>query len=128
MAELEDDEPAAKHAKTHGGGAKTDTSRTRYTKNFAKGKILQIQMPVHAPEVDPEGVGGTCDVSLYIVDRQQVWIDYTNMDWAVRYLYVQNLLRGVPLVDPNDAGPGSPAPTVLDNSGSDESQGSAVSS
>ena len=73
---------------------------------------------MNCDEHDPEGVGGTCLVSLYIVDRQQVWIDTDNVDWAVRYLYVQNLLKGVALVDPADAGPGSPATTVPDSSAS----------
>ena len=77
-------------------------------------------MPVHCPEVDQTGDGETCSVSLYIVNRQQVWLEADSVDWDVRYMYVQHLLRGVPLVDPNDAGPGtcpsSPATTELDSS------------
>ena len=75
-------------------------------------------MPVNCPVVDPDGVGETCLVTLYIHDRQQIWIDVDNLDWAVRYLYAQNLLRGVVLVSEDDTGPGSPASTVIDSSAS----------
>ncbi len=56
---------------------------------------------------------------MCLVDRQQIWLDSDDVDWAVRYLYVQNLLRGVPLVAPTDAGPGlsSPASTELRGDG-----------
>ena len=115
-----DDEMPEKMQKTHAhGGGKRDASRLRYKprSNQAKGKILEVEMPVQCPEVDPEEVGGKRTVSMYIVDRQQLWLDSHDVDWAVRYLYVQNLLRGVPLVSPTDEGPGpsSPATTVPDS-------------
>ena len=110
MAELDDDddEPAAKRAKPHGGGEKAEDKRKRYSKNQAKGKIVQFPMQVLPPQVDPNAEAGVCDVLLYIVDRQQIWIDSNNVDWAVRYLYAQNILKGVPLVDGDDQGPDSP--------------------
>ena len=83
-------------------------------------------MPDKCPESTPATWSGrrkTVNVTLYIVDRQQVWLDTLNVDWAVRYLYSQNLLKGVPLVDGDDAGPSSPASTAQGSSeGSLDSQ------
>ena len=56
-------------------------------------------------EIDP-----TCTqmrpVKLYITDRKAVWLSLDDVAWAVRYLFDQHRLKGVPLVDDNDAGPG----------------------
>ena len=118
MDDIEDDRPA-KIPRTQ-VDAKDDGKRIRYRKgsNAAKGKFLELEMPVNCPEVDPDGVGETCIVRLHIYDRQQIWIDVDNLDWAVRYLYAQNLLRGVQLVGDDDTGPGSPASTVIDSNAS----------
>ena len=34
-----------------------------------------------------------------------MWLALDDVAWAVRFLYVQHMLRGVPLVDADDAGP-----------------------
>ena len=126
-----DDEMPEKMQKTnaHGGGRR-DATRVRYQprSNQAKGKILEVEMPVACPEEDPDAVGGKRTVSLFIVDRQQLWLNSNDVDWAVRYLYVQNLLRGVPLVSPTDKGPGSPATTVSSACSEDRGDGGFPSS
>ena len=88
--------------------------RARYTVNAAKNKVLEIEMPERSPEEDP-GCSEKRTISLYIADRQQVWLDNDHLDWAIRCLYVQHLLKGVPLVAPDSAGPGAPVtPPSLD--------------
>ena len=57
-------------------------------------------------EIDP-----TCtqmrSVKLFITDRKTVWLSIDDVAWAVKYLFDQHHLKGVPLVDDDDAGPGS---------------------
>ena len=61
-------------------------------------------MPERCPEQDP-----LCQevrkIKLFIEDRKQLWLHLNDMDWAVRYLYVQNMLKGVPMVSGDSAGP-----------------------
>ena len=40
-----------------------------------------------------------------MVDRKQVWLDGDDVEWALRVLYMQFVLKGVPVVSPDDAGP-----------------------
>ena len=79
--------------------------RTRYYKNLCKNTVVTVNMPVRCPEQD-----AACTdlrrVKLLIEDRRQVWLHLDDLAWALQYLYVQNMLKGVPLVDPDSAGPG----------------------
>ena len=61
-------------------------------------------MPVRSPEEDPDCTE-VRQIRLYVVDRKVVWLHIDDVEWAVRYLYVQNLLKGVPLVLDDSAGP-----------------------
>ena len=46
-------------------------------------------------------------VKLFITDRKTVWMSMGDVAWAVRCLFDQHHLKGVPFVDDNDAGLGS---------------------
>ena len=47
-------------------------------------------------------------VEVYIEDRKSIWLSIDDVEWALTYLFTQNQLKGVPLVDDDDAGPGAP--------------------
>ena len=101
MAEVEQtDESAQPSSKTVGRGQK----RARYYRNHSSKQVVTLSMPVRCPEEDPQ-----CEevrkIRLYIEDRIQVWLDLADVEWAVRYLYVQNLLKGVPLIAEDSTGP-----------------------
>ena len=66
-------------------------------------------MPLHAPEEKPNSTEKT-KIQLYVKDRKQIWLHLDNVKWAVRYLYAQNFLKGVPMVDPASRGPGADQP------------------
>ena len=87
-------------SKTKGQGAK----RARYYRNLARNSIVTLDMPVKCPEEDPN-----CQdfrkIRLYIVDRKTIWLHIDDVEWAVRYLYAQNLVKGVPLVPDDSQGP-----------------------
>lgn len=101
MAEVEEVEaPAQVGPKTVGRGQK----RTRYYKNHAMKQIVTLDMPVRCPEEDPK-CKEVRTIKLYIEDRVQIWLDIADVEWAVQYLYVQNLLKGVPLVPEDSTGP-----------------------
>ena len=46
-------------------------------------------------------------IKLHIVDRKEVWFHIDDVEWAVRNLYVQIFLNGVPLVPDGSTGPGN---------------------
>ena len=100
MAEVgqEGDPPSA--PKIKGRGQK----RLRYYKNHRTKTTVSFDMPVRCPEEDP-----TCTdmrkVRVYIEDRKQIWLDIADVEWAVRYLYIQNHLKGVPLIPDDSVGP-----------------------
>ena len=79
-------------------------SRARYYGNRARNHIVTVKMPVQCPEENP-----LCteyrQVSLHIVDRRTIWLAIDDVDWAIRYLFVQHQLRGVALVADDDEGP-----------------------
>ena len=52
-------------------------------------------MPAQCPEENPNCTE-VRKIRLYIEDRQQIWLDLEDVVWAVRYLYIQNLLNGGP--------------------------------
>ena len=101
MMEVEGDKenpPSA--SKTKGRGQK----RPRYYKNHASKTIVTVDMPVRCPEEDPTGTERR-KIKIYVEDRKQIWLDITDVDWAVGYLYVQNHLKGVPLIADDSTGP-----------------------
>ena len=77
--------------KTRGRGQK----RVRYYKNHASNTVVTLNVPVRCPGQHPN-----CTelrrIRLYITDRRSFWLDLADVEWAVRYLYIQNLLNGCP--------------------------------
>ena len=91
-------------SKTKGRGQK----RTRYYKNPRKKTILTVEKPVRCPQEDP-ACTDMRRIRLYVEDRKQIWLDLADVEWAVRYLFVQNHLKGVPLIPDDSVGPGGVA-------------------
>ena len=78
--------------------------RKRSSRNPARDSIATFDMPVRCPEEDP-----LCTdfrrISLYDGSRKEVWLHLDDVEWAMRYLYVQNFLKGVALVPDDSTGP-----------------------
>ena len=78
--------------------------RTRYYKNPARNCIVTVNVLSRPHETDP-----TCTqmraITLFIVDRKTVWLSPNDVSWAVRYLFDQHKLKGVPVVNDDDEGP-----------------------
>lgn len=103
MAEVEqDDEDVQNTTKTRGRGQK----RNRYYKNHFRKQVVTLSMPARCPEEDPHCTE-VRNIRLYIEDRVQIWLDLADVEWAVRFLYVQNLLKGIPLITEDSTGPAS---------------------
>ena len=71
-------------------------NRMRYLGNLAKNSIVTLDVLVPSPEEDPDCTE-VRQIRLYVVDRLTLWLRIDDVEWAVRYLYVQNVLKGVPL-------------------------------
>ena len=56
---------------------------------------------------DPKGIK-IRNVKVFIEYRKQIWLSVDDVEWAVTYLFIQNQLKGVPLVHDDDAGLGAP--------------------
>ena len=103
MEEIEvddDDNPRSRGV----GYIDPNSKRARYQKNKAKNRLLTVTVPAVAPAQDPMSTS-TRTIKLYVVDRKQVWLDLDDVEWALRVLYMQFVLKGVPVVSPDDAGP-----------------------
>ena len=91
----------------HGGGAK----RSRYNvKNIAKHRFLEVDLAMHPPEI-VRNSDAKKTVLLFIVDRKQIWLRLSDVPWAVKYLYIQSLMKGVPMVAEDSRGPGEAQPS-----------------
>ena len=102
---LQDD--ATGDGNRHGGGAK----RARYKgKNIAKHWFLEVDLAMHPPEI-VRNSDAKKSILLFIVDRRQVWLRLSDVPWAVKYLYIQSLMKGVPMVADDSHGPGGPPPS-----------------
>ena len=77
--------------------------------NAARGKLLTVELPATCPELDPNSTEKR-NVTLLIQDRKTVWLLLEDVDWAVKYLYAQNMLKGVASVSPEDEGPQAESP------------------
>ena len=103
MADIEADSAVADGAsRTVGRGVK----RMRYYKNHGTKTVVVFPMPVRCKEEDPDCTEYRT-IRMYIADRKQLWLDMADLDWAMKYLYVQHHLKGVPLVADDSTGPGS---------------------
>ena len=88
----------------HGGGAK------RARKNSAKHRFLELDLAMHPPEI-VRNSSVKKSILLFIVDRRQIWLRLSDVAWAVKYLYIQSLMKGVPMVADDSHGPGGPQPS-----------------
>ena len=79
--------------------------RKRYYTNRAKNCIVTVNVTSRCPEMDPQCTQMRA-VKMFIVDRKTVWLSIDDVAWAVRYLFDQHHLKGIPLVADDDAGPG----------------------
>ena len=97
MQEIEVDDGT--HSRSRG------RARLRYPKqNKSNNWLVTVTVPAVSPEEDPMSTS-TRTIQLYVVDRKQVWLDIDDVEWALRFLYMQFVLKGVPVVSPDDAGP-----------------------
>ena len=83
---------------------KVRENRVRYFRNHAKNSIVTLDMPVPCPEEDPDCTE-VRQIKLYVADRKTSWLHVDDVSWAVQYLCVQHLLKGVPLVPDDSTGP-----------------------
>jgi hypothetical protein len=86
------------------------SKRTHYYKNHASKTVVMVDMPVRCPEEDA-ACTNMRTLTLYIADRKSIWVALSDVEWAIQYLFVQNHLKGVPLISDDDVGPGAP-PTM----------------
>ena len=87
-------------------GSRDTKGRTRYYQNRAKNCIITVNMPIRCIEIDPNCTQMR-PVKLFVTDRKTVWMSVDDVEWAMRYLFNHNQLKGVPLVGDSDAGPGA---------------------
>ena len=86
---------------------RVDNSSKPPTRHFsAKNKIVVTEFPQVPPEVDPNAEANR-KVRLYITDRKTVCLHWQDLDWAVKYMYAQCVLKGVGVVPGDSAGPGN---------------------
>ena len=103
MAEI-DEGPSVKKKKKRSTAVR-GVRRLRYYKTNNKGKVVTVSLPARCAEED-EHCQDVRDVKLFIADRKSVWVSLGDVSWVVRILYVQNHLKGVPLIPADSAGPG----------------------
>ena len=99
MVELAAEGSPAKKIKWSGKG-----DRNYYLDSVAKSKVFYADVPAKTREEDPNGTEMR-KIALYIQDRVSIWLDIDDVPWAVRFLYIQNLLKGVPLIHSDSTGP-----------------------
>ena len=93
------DAPAAETPrKTRGSGVK----RSRNLAN--NGKVVTVELPLMSPEMYPN-CKHKYKARLFVEHRSQVWLHLDDVNWAVKYMYSQYVLKGVAYVRPDDAGP-----------------------
>ena len=100
--------------------------RRRYYHNCASHKILALSMPSNPPELMEQG-DETRTITLWVGDRKSIWLHQDDVEWAVRYLWVQSQLKGVPLVPSASEGPSQMLPFAYSASQGSPSRGSGAS-
>ena len=88
--------------KARGRGAKRPRKRTTC------GTALNIDFVLECPEASP-GCKEKRVARLYVIHKSQIWLHLDDVDWALKYMYAQYVLQGVPHVSPDDAGPSAAA-------------------
>ena len=100
MEEVEGDtsQTSPKPNKTRG------QKRAYYHANHCARKVVCLDVAARCPKEDPTGAEKRT-ITLYVENRKQIWLAIEDVDWAVEYLYRQNQLKGVPLIDDDCTGP-----------------------
>ena len=94
--------------RVYSGGNLPSRWRRSKGRNPGKGRILKCEMPMKAPEAFPDCAERRI-VTVFMLDKRVVWLHMDDVDWAIRYMYAQNYLKGVPLINAKDsAGPATP--------------------
>ena len=44
-------------------------------------------------------------VKLFIVDRKSIWLSIDDVPWAIRWLFDEQRVKGIPVMADDDAGP-----------------------
>ena len=87
--------------------------RGRRHTTHSQNTVLTVRMPVRCPEADP-----TCtefrEVKLYVKDLDTIFLHIDDVEWAVKYLFAQSELKGVPKVDDDSTGPCHPRSGIAD--------------
>lgn len=83
--------------------------RKRTAETKANGRFLTVEMPEICPELDPQSKARR-KVLLLVYRKDQVWISFDDVNWAMRYLYAQYCLKGVAHVPADDGGPQCDSP------------------
>ena len=69
-----------------------------------KRTVVTHSLPEKCPEAFPENEEMRT-VRLLMMDHQTIWLALEDVDWAIKYLYAQYQVQGVPVLAPDDAGP-----------------------
>ena len=67
-------------------------SQRRSRANPCKGKIFTFDLPSFCPGAFPNNKETRC-ISLLILDHQTIWLSIDDVDWAVKYLYAQYMVK-----------------------------------
>ena len=81
---------------------------------------------MHAKETHPNSIE-TRLVRLYAVSKREIWMHIDDVNWAVKYLYAQHMLKGVAAVSPDDVGPSGAAAVPEESTPPDTSDASSSS-
>ena len=79
------------HPRSRGGG--DPSKRTRYQQNKAKNRLVTVTAPAVSPEEDPMSTS-TITIEVYGVDRKQLWLDLDDLEWALRFMYMEFAFHG----------------------------------
>ena len=71
------------------------------------GRILKIEMPKKCPDAFPD-CAEKCIVTVFVHDKRTVWLHIDDVNWAIQYMYAQNVLKGVAHVPSDSVGPATP--------------------
>ena len=74
------------------GGSK----RTRYQESKANHRLVTLIVPAVSAEEDPMSTS-TRTIELYVVHRRQLWLDLDDLEWTLRFMYMQIALNRVPV-------------------------------
>ena len=87
--------------------------RGRKRATHSPNAVLTVSMPVRCPEEDPKCTE-LREVRLYVKDRDTIFLHIDDVEWAVRFLFMQSQLKGVPLVQDDSIGPCHPRSGIAD--------------